>query len=99
VPHTFGNYSDEEVHFISEHRPALRFQELMEAWYAPVKAGEVERANSVKGLVMYAAVAQEYEREIVFANPALRMLQRVLAVIGKAMGHSLARRTTTSDGT
>jgi len=99
VSHTFGNYNDEEVHFISEHRPALRFQEMMEAWYAPVKAGHLEKANSVKGLLMYAAVAQDYEREIVFANPVLRLLQRVLAKLGRALGYGRARDLRASGGT
>ncbi len=90
VPHTFGNYGTEEVRFVSEHRLALRFQEMMEAWYAPVKAERIERANSLKGLLMYAAVAQEYERELVFSNPALRLIQRILAVLGRSMGYGPA---------
>ena len=87
TPHTFGNYSDAEVHFVSEHRPALRFREMMEAWYAPVKTGKVEKANSLKGVLMYAAVAGDYEREMVFASPALRLLQRALARLGRMMGY------------
>lgn len=94
--HTFGNYNAAEVHFISEHRPALRFQEMMEAWYAPVKEGRLDKANSLKGLIMYAAVAQNYTQEIVFANPALRVLQRVLAALGRALSYGQANSASSS---
>ena len=86
VAHTFGNFSDEEVHFISEHRPALRFQEFLEELYKPIKTGEIKSVNSLRGLLAYSVVAQKYRREILFANPALRLFQRVLAFLGHIIG-------------
>lgn len=87
TPHTFANHSQAEVHFVSEHRPALRFQELMEAWYAPVAAGRLKKANSVRGLMMASMVAERFKPELVFANPLFRVAQRVLATFGRLAGY------------
>jgi mannose-6-phosphate isomerase-like protein (cupin superfamily) len=87
TPHTFGNYSSAEVLFISEHRPALRFQQMLEALYEPVKSGEIKSSKSIKALLMQAVVLKKYKQEMVFTNPVLQGFIGILAFIGGALGY------------
>lgn len=87
--HQMLNQSDEKIHIVSELRPALRSEELLQTVWGLAADGKTND-KGFPGLLQIAVTAQEFQPEIHFARPPLpiqRIVFGAIAPIGRALGY------------
>lgn len=90
TPHIWWNDGDEEVHVRAEFRPALRTEQFFETFFGLAQAGKVDQKTGLPGLLVMALVLQEFEHEIILAQPpalAQKLLFGVLGSVGRWRGY------------
>jgi hypothetical protein len=61
--HRWWNAGDDELHFMVELEPALRFEQLMETGFGHARDGRTD-STGMPGLLQVAVIADEYDDEM-----------------------------------
>lgn len=89
TPHTWGNGGDEELRVLIEVRPALQFEEMLEAFYGLARDGKLSESGGGNPLQL-AVVGREYWETNHLASPP-PLVQKaafaLLAPIGRLLGY------------
>jgi mannose-6-phosphate isomerase-like protein (cupin superfamily) len=88
VEHRWWNAGPDELHFMVELEPPLRFEQLIETAFRLARDGRTN-AKGVPGLLQLAVIAREYRDEVQATAPPIwlqRALFTLLAPIGRALG-------------
>jgi mannose-6-phosphate isomerase-like protein (cupin superfamily) len=86
--HRWWNAGEDELHFMLEVEPALRFEQQIETVFGLARDGRT-RPNGAPGLLQLAVIAHEYGDEVHGTAPPLwvqRPLFAVLAPLGRMLG-------------
>lgn len=87
MPDAFRNRSGAEVRFTFVLRPALDFDDLLQALARAVQTGEFRAGRSLRGMVRMAMAQMKYARSTVYCNPLLRFLIRAASALGRLLGY------------
>jgi len=83
------NRSGAEVRFTFVLRPALDFDDLLQALARAVHAGEFRGGRTLRGMVRMTMAQMRYPRNTVYCNPLLRYLIRASSALGRLLGYRL----------
>jgi mannose-6-phosphate isomerase-like protein (cupin superfamily) len=89
TPHRFRNTGDEEARFLTEIRPALKFESLIETMFALAADGKTNR-HGLPGPFRLAVIAQEHFDTVRLPFPPAPLQRAALAVgapLGRALGY------------
>lgn len=92
TPHTFWNAGDGELHMTTEHRPALRFEEFIQAMVALDREGGLDSDGMPANPLVGAAMIHEFRDEMQPADvpiPVQRVVFPALAKIGSVLGYGV----------
>jgi quercetin dioxygenase-like cupin family protein len=91
VPHAWGNPSDSaELCLISEHRPALRMEELLEGGFTIARDLQANKRGALKHLLRMAVLLDDVKDEFYMARAPAQVLMRsfaALAPVGRLLGY------------
>jgi quercetin dioxygenase-like cupin family protein len=85
--HTLRNRSAEVVRIKDVHVPALDFQDYIEKLHRLAQAGKVTSLRSPATLTYLSMVLREHRGTQVTSSPLQRVLESVLARVGKLLGY------------
>ncbi|HKH75957.1 MAG TPA: hypothetical protein VKA51_03260 [Rubrobacteraceae bacterium] len=95
VPHAWGNPSDgEELCIVSEHRPALHMEALLEGGFTIARDLQADKKGALKHLLRTAVLLEETRADFYMTQwpmQALLMLFAALAPIGRPLGYEPLR--------
>jgi hypothetical protein len=89
TPHKFWNAGDDEAHFVCEVRPALQFEQLLEAMFALANDGKTNRKGMPNPLRL-AVIAREHFDTVQLPFPPAFMQRAGLAIaapLGRILGY------------
>jgi quercetin dioxygenase-like cupin family protein len=89
TPHKFWNAGDDELHFVAEVRPALRFEEMIRTMFALAADGKTNKKGMPNPFRM-AVIAAEYRDIIRLPFPPAAVQDMALALgapAGRALGY------------
>ena len=92
TPHQFWNPGEEEAHFVTEVRPALQFERLLETMFALAADGKTNRKGMPNPLRL-AVIAQAHFDTVQLPFPPVWM-QRAGLALGAPLGRLLGYRPT-----
>jgi quercetin dioxygenase-like cupin family protein len=81
VPHSFGNYGDEEAHWIAEFRPALRTDVFFEALFDLAARDQLDE-RGMPSLLQLAVSVPAFSQEIRVTRPPWPVQRAVFALLG-----------------
>ncbi len=81
VPHSFGNYGNEEAHWIAEFRPALRTDAFFEALF-DLAARDQLNERGMPSLLQLAVSVPAFSQEIRVTRPPWPVQRVVFALLG-----------------
>jgi quercetin dioxygenase-like cupin family protein len=81
VPHSFGNYGDEEAHWIAEFQPALRTDAFFEALF-DLAARDQLNEHGMPSLLQLAVSVPAYAQEIRVTSPPWPVQKVLFALLG-----------------
>ena len=81
VPHLFGNYGDEEAHWIAEFRPALRTDAFFEALFDLAARDQLDE-RGMPSLLQLALSVPAFSEEIRVTRPPWAVQRAVFALLG-----------------
>jgi quercetin dioxygenase-like cupin family protein len=81
VPHSFGNYGDEEAHWIAEFRPALRTDAFFEKLFDLAVRGQLNE-RGMPSLLQLALSAPAFSDEIRVTRPPWPVQRVLFALLG-----------------
>jgi uncharacterized RmlC-like cupin family protein len=81
VPHSFGNYGNEEAHWIAEFRPALRTDAFFEALFDLAARDQLDE-NGMPSLLQLAVSVPAFSREIRVTRPPWPVQRVLFALLG-----------------
>jgi cupin domain len=81
VPHSFGNYGDEEAHWIAEFRPALRTDAFFESLFE-LAARDQLNEHGMPSLLQLAVSVPAFSQEIRVTRPPWPIQKALFAVLG-----------------
>ena len=97
VPHAWTNPSDhEELCLVSEHRPALRMEELLEGGFTIARDLEADRWGAPKHLLRLAVLLDDVREDFRMTRVPARVILRAFAAIapiGRLLGYEPIRST------
>ncbi len=95
VPHSWGNPSDgEDLCIVSEHRPALRMEELLEGGFTIARDLQADKRGALKHLLRMAMLLDDVKDDFYMTQAPARVLLRLfaaLAPVGRLLGYELLR--------
>ena len=92
TPHKFWNGGDDDVRFVCEVRPALRFESLLETMYTLAEDGKTNRKGMPNPLRL-AVIARAHFDTVRLPHPPA-WLQRTGLALGAPLGRALGYGTT-----
>jgi hypothetical protein len=92
TPHRFRNAGDEEARFLTEIRPALKFESLIETMFALAAEGKTNK-RGLPGPFRLAVIAQEHFDTVRLPFPPA-LLQRAALAVGAPLGRALGYEAT-----
>ena len=81
LPHSFGNYGDEEAHWIAEFRPALRTDAFFEALF-DLAARDLLDEHGMPSLLQLAVSVPAFSQEIRVSRPPWLVQRAVFTLLG-----------------
>ncbi len=81
VPHSFGNYGDEDAHWIAEFRPALRTDAFFESLFDLAARDQLDE-HGMPSLLQLAVSIPAYAQEIRVTRPPWPIQRALFAVLG-----------------
>ena len=90
--HKFWNAGDEDVRFVTEVRPALKFEQLIETMFSLAADGKTSR-KGMPNPFRLAVIAKEHFDDVRLPFPPV-FLQRIGLAIGAPLGRILGYRPT-----
>jgi quercetin dioxygenase-like cupin family protein len=81
VHHSFGNYGDEEAHWIAEFRPALRTDAFFESLFDLAARGELNE-HGMPNLLQLAVSVPAFAKEIRVTRPPWPVQRALFALLG-----------------
>jgi quercetin dioxygenase-like cupin family protein len=81
VPHSFGNYGDEEAHWIGEFRPALRTDAFFETLFDLAAHDELDE-RGMPSLLQLAVSVPAFSEEIRVTRPPWLVQRALFALLG-----------------
>jgi quercetin dioxygenase-like cupin family protein len=81
VPHSFGNYGDQEAHWIAEFRPALRTDAFFESLF-DLAARDQLNEHGMPSLLQLAVSVPAFAQEIRVTRPPWPVQKILFAVLG-----------------
>jgi mannose-6-phosphate isomerase-like protein (cupin superfamily) len=81
VPHSFGNYGDEEAHWIAEFRPALRTDAFFAALFDLAARDQLDE-RGMPSLLQLAVSVPAFSEEIRVTRPPWPVQRAVFALLG-----------------
>jgi quercetin dioxygenase-like cupin family protein len=85
--HGFRNAGASPVRFLNVHRPALAFQEHLEALDRLVRAGKVRGTKDPRSLIYMSMSAEEHRPDVTVKPP--HWVVKALALVGRRLGYTL----------
>ena len=96
VPHAWRNPSgSEDLHIVSEHRPASHTEHMLETGFAIAQDLEADKKGVLKHVLRAAVLLDEIKEDFYFTGAPLRTLMTVfvaLAFIGRLLGYGTGYR-------
>src|SRR5215204_1992786 len=96
VPHAWRNPSDsEDLHIVSEHRPASHTEHMLETGFAIAQDLEADKKGVLKHVLRAAVLLDEIKEDFYFTGAPLRVLMAVfvaLAPVGRLLGYGAGYR-------
>ena len=96
VPHAWRNPSDQEdLHIVSEHRPAAHTEHMLETGFAIARDFEANKKGALKHLLRAAVLLDEIKEDFYYTGAPLRVLMVVfvaLAPVGSLLGYGTGYR-------
>ena len=96
VPHAWRNPSDQEdLHIVSEHRPASHTEHMLETGFAIAQDLEADKKGFLKHVLRAAVLLDEIKEDFYFTGAPLRALMAglvALAPIGRLLGYGTGYR-------
>ena len=103
VSHAWRNPSDsEDLHIVSEHRPASHTEHMLEMGFAIAQDFEADKKGILKHVLRAAVLLDEIKEDFYFTGAPLRVLMAVLvalAPIGRLLGYGTGYREEDNQGT
>jgi quercetin dioxygenase-like cupin family protein len=84
--HAFRNATETPVRFLNVHRPALTFQEFLEALDRLIRAGKVKGLKGLRSGIYVSLAAVEHDTSVSVRPP--QVFFRGLAFIGRRLGYT-----------
>jgi quercetin dioxygenase-like cupin family protein len=81
VPHSFGNYGDEEAHWIAEFRPALRTDAFFESLFDLAARGQLNE-RGLPSLLQLSVSVPAFAQEIRVTRPPWSVQRVLFALLG-----------------
>lgn len=81
VPHSFGNYGDEEAHWIAEFRPALRTDAFFESLFELAAHDQLDE-HGMPSLLQLAVSVPAFAEEIRVTRPPWPVQRALFALLG-----------------
>jgi quercetin dioxygenase-like cupin family protein len=91
TPHVWWNSGPDDLRVVLEFRPAGRFAEFIETFFALARAGKTNRWGLPKNLLQLAVTFAEY-RDVLFATRPPQVVQRLLFAVLDPLGRLLGYR-------
>jgi quercetin dioxygenase-like cupin family protein len=93
VPHAWSNASsDESLRLLSEHRPVLHMEFMLEAGSAIARDFEANKRSALKQLLRMAVLMDEIKDDFYFTGLSMRVLMAALvalAPVGRRLGYRM----------
>jgi len=97
VPHAWRNPSDREnLRIVSEHRPALRMEELLEGGFTIARDLQADKKGTLKHLFRMAVLLDDVKDDFYMTQAPAQMLLRLfaaLAPVGRLLGYEPLQST------
>lgn len=97
TPHTIWNAGHDDVNVVTEHRPALRFEEFLRTIIQLDEAGKTNEKGIPSNPLVAAMVIQEFHDEMQLVSPPVsvqRVIFPLLSSIGQFFGYHLSTSIT-----
>ncbi|UHQ95075.1 cupin domain-containing protein [Haloterrigena alkaliphila] len=100
TPHTFWNAGDDKVHMTTEHRPALRFEEFLQAMVELDREDGLDSDGMPANPLVGAVLLDEFHNEMRPADIPVsiqRILFPALATVGRKVGYGVPNYSKTDE--
>lgn len=95
LPYAWGNPSDtEDLCMVSEHRPALRTEEMLEGGFTIARDLQADKRGAMKHLLRMAVLLDDIEDDFYMSRAPAQVLLRAfasLSLIGRLLGYEPLR--------